>query len=41
MDDADGDAENDTDNCIKHNGDRCSLWSVRTMGYAFLCSLLL
>ncbi len=37
MDDADGDAENNTDNLIKHNRKRCSLWFESTTGYAFLC----
>ena len=41
MDDADGDAENNTDNCIKHNRDRYSLWFESTTGYAFLCILFL
>lgn len=38
MDDADGDAENNTDNCIEHNSDRCSLWFRRRQVMPFCVS---
>lgn len=37
MDDADGDAENNTDYYINHKRDGCSLWCESMTGYAFLC----